>query len=111
VVVVDIAHSRSGTSFGVQYHTWSKTRCHNRLDTGCPRSSYSSESVLCEEICLDTDNLGFENEKENWGKKMRRVLLLMIIILLLFVPATFASEIEFEEGLNSFFQNRDSAHY
>jgi len=34
---------------------------------------------------------------------MRRVLLLMIIILLLCVPATFASEIEFQEGLNSFF--------
>jgi len=34
---------------------------------------------------------------------MRRVLLLMIIILLLFVPATFTSEIEFQEGLNSFF--------
>ncbi|TKJ42805.1 hypothetical protein CEE35_09365 [Candidatus Aerophobetes bacterium Ae_b3b] len=34
---------------------------------------------------------------------MRRVLLLMIIILLLFLPATFASEIEFQEGLNSFF--------
>ena len=34
---------------------------------------------------------------------MRRVLLLMIIILLLFLPATFAGEIEFQEGLNSFF--------
>jgi len=32
---------------------------------------------------------------------MRGILLLMIIILLLFVPAPFASEIEFEEGLNS----------
>ena len=35
------------------------------------------------------------------GQKIRRVLLLMIIILFLFLPATFASEIEFPEGLNS----------
>ena len=34
---------------------------------------------------------------------MRRILVLMIVILLLCAPTTFASEIEFEEGLNSFF--------
>ena len=34
---------------------------------------------------------------------MRRILPLMIAILPLCAPATFASEIEFEEGLNSFF--------
>ncbi len=32
---------------------------------------------------------------------MREVLLLIIIILFLFLPVTFASEIEFQEGLNS----------
>ena len=34
---------------------------------------------------------------------MPRILALMIVILFLCVPATFASEIEFQEGLNSFF--------
>ena len=34
---------------------------------------------------------------------MRRILLLMIAILPLCVPAVFASEMEFQEGLNSFF--------
>ncbi len=34
---------------------------------------------------------------------MQRILALLIVILFLCVPATFASEIEFQEGLNSFF--------
>ena len=34
---------------------------------------------------------------------MRRILALLIVILFLCVPATFASEIEFQQGLNSFF--------
>jgi len=34
---------------------------------------------------------------------MRRILALLIVILFLWVPATLASEIEFQEGLSSFF--------